>query len=312
MKVARKSIPVFAGLIAGNIAAWAWALALFGSHPALLGTALLAYTLGLRHAVDADHIAAIDNVTRKLMQRGQRPVTVGLWFSLGHSSVVVLAAAGIALASVALRDRFAAFHRLGDFIGTGISASFLFLIALANIAVLISIARNVQAPAELPGGFISRLLRPLMRLISNPRHMYPLGFLFGLGFDTASEIALLGISASHASQAVPLWSILVFPALFTAGMSLLDTADGVMMLGAYGWAFEQPGRKRLYNFSITLASVVIALVVGAVEALDLVARKLPRASIAPWASLPAAGFFLILFFAGCWGLSFLIQRTSDA
>jgi len=311
MSVMRKSVAILGGLILGNAAAWGCALIFFAGRPLLLGVALIAYTLGLRHAVDADHIAAIDNVTRKLMQRGQRPVSVGLWFSLGHSSVVILASAGIALLSATLRSRMSGLRVIGDFVGTGVSASFLFLIALANIAVLISVWRDVQLTSQFPGGLLGRLLRPVMKLISASWQMYPLGFLFGLGFDTASEIALLGISAGQASQAMPLWSIMVFPALFTAGMSLVDTADGALMVGAYGWAFASPQRRRLYNFGITLASVVVALGVGSVEAIHLIVSDLPVLAHRV-VLLGIAGISLVAFFGFRWGVSMVAERPSDA
>ena len=245
-----KLIGIYAILVTANLAAWAWALLAFRGYPVLLGTALLAYGFGARHAVDADHIAAIDNVTRKLMQQGQRPVGVGFFFSLGHSTVVALASAGIALAAAALETRFAGWRELGELVGTGVSAAFLFLIALVNLVVLVQLYRAFRrvrrggrlVEDELEGflsqrGLLGRIFRPLFRFIGASWQMYPLGFLFGLGFDTATEVGLLGISAAEAAHGLSLWSILVFPALFTAGMSLVDTTDSVLMLGAYGWAF---------------------------------------------------------------------------
>ncbi len=247
-----KVLLIYAGLIAGNIAAWAWAFAIFGGNAALMGTAILAYTLGLRHAVDADHIAAIDNVTRKLVQDGQKPTGVGLFFSLGHSTVVILACAGIALLSAALTARFAPLRELGTLIGTTVSASFLIIIAAANIVTLVAILRAMRKPsapiAPLPGGPLGRLLKPVMNMIGRSWQMYPLGFLFGLGFDTATEVALLGISAAQAHHAVPFWTIMVFPALFTAGMSLIDATDGILMTRLYGWALVWPSRKLVYKF----------------------------------------------------------------
>ena len=277
---------VFALLILANIAAWAWAFVLFEGQPILLGTALLAYGFGLRHAVDADHIAAIDNVTRTLMQRGQRPVTVGFFFALGHSSVVILAAAAIAATTTALAERFDDMRSLGGLIGTLVSALFLFAIAAANLVILRSVWRtwrHVRAGGAyvdedlnvlLNGrGLLARLFRPLFRLVSQSWHMFPLGFLFGLGFDTATEISLLGVSATQAGQGMPVWSIMVFPALFAAGMSLVDTTDGVLMLGAYQWAFIKPIRKLFYNLVITLVSVVMAVLIGGIELLGLAAER---------------------------------------
>jgi len=273
---------IYAILIAANVAAWAWALVAFRQHPLLLGTSLLAYGFGLRHAVDADHIAAIDNVTRKLMQEGKRPVAVGFFFSLGHSTIVVLASIAIAATALAFKNRFDAFQGVGSVIGTLVSAFFLLMIAAMNIVILGTVYRTFQrvragAPyvdedlnALLAGrGLLARLFRPMFRLIGRSWHMYPLGFLFGLGFDTATEVGLLGISAAQASQGLSIWSILVFPALFTAGMSLIDTTDSLLMLGAYGWAFIKPIRKLYYNMTITLISVIVALLVGGIEALGL-------------------------------------------
>ena len=234
---------IYLVLIAANLGAWAWAILAFRDYPVLLGTALLAYGFGLRHAVDADHIAAIDNVTRKLMQDGKRPVTVGFFFSLGHSTVVVLASIAIAATATAFNGRLIALHQFGSAVGTLASAGFLLIIAIMNCVILATVYhtfRRVKAGgryvdedlnALLAGrGLLARLFRPMFRLIHRSWHMYPLGFLFGLGFDTATEIGLLGISAAQASQGMPIWSILVFPALFTAGMSLIDTTDSVLML----------------------------------------------------------------------------------
>jgi nickel/cobalt transporter (NiCoT) family protein len=284
--VGGKIVAIYVGLLAFNGLAWAWAFVAFRDHPVLLGTALLAYTFGLRHAVDADHIAAIDNVTRKLMQQSQRPVGVGLFFSLGHSTVVVLASIAIAATTTALQAKFGAFKDVGVVIGTIVSALFLFAVAAANVVILVAVYRTFMAVRRgerlveeqldmllAQRGFLGRWLRPLFGLISKSWHMYPLGFLFGLGFDTATEIGVLGISAVQAADALPLWSIMVFPALFTAGMSLVDTTDAILMIGAYGWAFVKPIRKLYYNMTITLVSVVIAILIGGVEVLGLLADR---------------------------------------
>jgi len=286
-RMRKKLIALCALLVGGNLLAGTWAFFALHDYPVLLGTALLAYTFGLRHAVDADHIAAIDNVTRKLMQEGERPLAVGFFFSLGHSTVVIIASAAIALATGALEDRLAFFKSVGGVIGTLVSASFLFLVAAANLLILRSVYlsfREVRRSGRYDEGDLNRLLerrgllsrffRPLFRLVSRSWHMYPLGLLFGLGFDTATEIGLLGISAAQASKGLPIWSIMVFPALFTAGMSLVDTTDGVLMLGAYGWAFIKPIRKLYYNLTITLVSVFVAIAVGSIEVLGLMADQL--------------------------------------
>jgi high-affinity nickel-transport protein len=282
----RRLIGVYCALILGNIAAWVWAVLAFRDQPLLLGTALLAYGFGLRHAVDADHIAAIDNVTRKLMQDRQRPVAVGFFFALGHSAVVALAAAAIAATTSAMEGRVEAFKSVGGVISTSISALFLFLIAAMNLLIVRAVWRTFrhvrsggaydEADFDLllnKRGLLARFFRPLFRLISRSWHMLPLGFLFGLGFETATEVALLGISGTAIAKGVPIWSIMVFPALFAAGMSLIDTTDGVLMLRAYDWAFVNPVRKLYYNLVITVVSVIVAVVIGGIEALGLFADQ---------------------------------------
>jgi high-affinity nickel-transport protein len=235
-----------------NAGSWIWAVMVFDGHPVLLGTAFLAYSLGLRHAVDADHIAAIDNVTHKLMQAGKRPVGVGFLFSLGHSTIVLAGAAAIAGMALTLQNRIAAIKAVGSVVGTLVSTVFLFAIAMVNLIVLRSTYRAfVKVRSGLcyqdedfdtlmgNRGCLSRVFRPIFRIIERSRHMYALGLLFGLGFDTATEIGLLGISASEASKGVSFNSILLFPMLFAAGMSLIDTTDNILMLGAYGWGVRE-------------------------------------------------------------------------
>ncbi len=277
---------IYGFLLVFNAGTWLWAMIVFRHYPVLLGTAFLAYSLGLRHAVDADHIAAIDNVTRKLMQEGKQPVTVGLMFSLGHSTIVFIGSIVIASAALVLQQRVDAFRSLGGMIGTLVSTVFLFGIAFVNLAVLRAVYRvfvrvrngspYVEEDLNLllaDRGFLARLFRPMFAMIRQSWHMYPLGLLFGLGFDTATEIGLLSISATEASKGLPVMSTLVFPALFAAGMSLVDTTDNILMLGAYGWAFVKPVRKLYYNMTITLVSVIVALVVGGIEALALFAGR---------------------------------------
>lgn len=317
-----------AALMAANALAWLWALAMFHDNPTLLGTALLAYTFGLRHAVDADHIAAIDNVTRKLMQDGRRPLGVGLYFSLGHSTVVVLASAAIAIGAAALETQFQQFRQIGAVAGTAVSVTFLFGIALANIMVLMAVYRTFRRvkaggtyneedlnPLLASRGPLSRLFRPVFRLIRTSWHMYPLGFLFGLGFDTATEVGVLGMSAVGASRGLPIWSIMVFPALFTAGMTLVDTADGILMVRAYGWAFVRPIRKLYYNMTMIALSVAVAVIIGGIEALGLIGDQLGSGAVF-WrivASLNDGfgmlGFLIIGLFAGCFLVSLLVYRA---
>ena len=323
-----KGIGMYAVLIAFNAAAWLWALIEFSDRPLLLGTAFLAYSFGLRHAFDADHIAAIDNVTRKLMQEGRRPIAVGFFFSFGHSTIVVGLALAIALTATALQSHFDTFKTIGGMVGTSVSALFLFAIAAANIVVLMQVYRafrTVRRGGSLreedidhmlaQRGFLGRIFRPAFRLIERSWHMYPLGVLFGLGFDTATEVGLLGISAAQAAHGLSIWSILIFPALFTAGMSLMDTTDSTVMVGAYGWAFVKPIRKLYYNMTITFVSVVAALVVGGIEALGLIGDRLGLEG--PFWSFIGAlgdnfglvGYGIVAFFVASWAVSFLIYKA---
>ena len=322
-----KVIGLYGVLLAFNVGAWTWAALAFHRYPLLLGTSLLAYSFGLRHAVDADHIAAIDNVTRKLMQDGKRPIAVGFMFSLGHSSIVVLGAAAIAGTAIALQHHFDGIRNIGGLIGTIVSAVFLFAIAFVNMIVLRSIYRAfvrvrrggayIEEDFDMllgDRGFLARIFRPVFRMITRSWHMYPLGLLFGLGFDTATEIGLLAISAAEASKGLPFWSTLVFPVLFAAGMSLIDTTDNILMLGAYGWAFVKPIRKLYYNMTITSVSVVVALLVGGIEALGLIGGHLHLQG-AFWdfidrlnSNFGVLGYCIIGIFALAWIVSIAIYK----
>lgn len=317
---------LFGLLVAANVGAWSWALFLFHAQPLMIGTALLAWGLGLRHAVDADHIAAIDNVTRKLMQDGQRPITVGLWFALGHSAIVMIAAVAIALTTSAL-SQFEAFGQIGGIVATSVSVVFLFTIAAMNLVILQSVWKTfahvraggayVEEDLDLllgNRGLLARLFRPMFRLVNRSWHMAPLGFLFGLGFDTATEVAILGLSANQAANGLSIGTILVLPTLFAVGMALIDTADGVVMLGAYEWAFVKPIRKLYYNITITLISALVAIVIGGIEAVALVGDKLGLTG-APWSiatelgeNFNGLGFAIIGLFIVCWAASFAIYR----
>ena len=324
-KTTRNAIYLLIGLIVANALAWLWAFSEFGTNPVLMGTALLAYSFGLRHAVDADHIAAIDNVTRKLMQQGKTPIAVGTYFSLGHSTIVVLASFAIAATAMAFKDDMAWFHETGGLIGTLVSSLFLLLFGVLNLVILRSVYKKFKqvkagktfAPEELDGivsnngGLMARLFRRVFNLVNKSWHMYPVGFLFGLGFDTATEIGLLGISATSASHGISLWSIMVFPVLFAVGMALIDSLDNFVMIGAYGWAFSKPLRKLYYNITITAASVVVALFIGGVEALGLIADKL-ELSGGIWTPINAIsdhfgeiGYWIIGMFVLCWLISAL-------
>jgi len=278
---------VFGLLAAVNIAAWVWASYAFRGNAVLLGTAIVAFTLGLRHAADADHIAAIDNVTRKLMQEGHKPLSVGFYFALGHSTVVLIASLGIFLTATAIETHLSRFTEIGAIFGTLISALFMVAIALMNLLILMGTYkafRQVQNGGSYTeqnldlllagGGIMTRLFRPVFRMLSRSWHMYPVGFLFGLGFDTATEVALFGIAAASAAKGLSIGSMMIFPVLFAAGMVLVDTTDGILMIGAYGWAFVKPIRKLYYNMTITFVSVVVAFFIGGVEALGLLKDKL--------------------------------------
>jgi nickel/cobalt transporter (NiCoT) family protein len=323
-----KIVAIYAVLIALNAIAWIVAVIAFaGGHSLLLGTALLAYTFGLRHAVDADHISAIDNVTRKLMQENKRPVSVGFFFSLGHSTIVVILTLLIAVAAAALKRSLPELQYIGGFLGTSISAIFLFAIAAINIVVLIEIAQAfTQVRAGKPycdrtlyesldqRGLMSRFCGPLLKCVAKSWHMYPIGLLFGLGFDTATEVGLLGIAAVETGNGLSIWSILIFPALFTVGMSLVDTTDGILMLGAYGWAFAKPVRKLFYNMTITATSVLVALLVGGIEVFSIIGSRLGLHGTF-WNGISGAsnnfgelGFIIIGVFVVSWLASIAVYR----
>lgn len=327
--VAVKASITYGILIAANLGAWIWACAAFANRPALLGTAFLAYMFGLRHAFDADHIAAIDNVVRKLIQEDKAPYSVGFFFALGHSTIVVLASIAIAATASALQGRLEAFHSIGGVVGTAVSALFLMVIGIANLFVLRAVwaafARVRRggrvADRELDSvlanrGVIARLFQRLFGVVSRSWHMYPIGFLFGLGFDTATEIGLLGISATQAAEGMSFWTILVFPSLFMAGMSLVDTTDSVLMTRVYGGESVHSIRKLWYNLTITAASVVVALFIGGVEALSLVRDRLALEG-GFWARIESLndnlanfGYAVVGIFAGSWLLSTVLYRIN--
>jgi high-affinity nickel-transport protein len=322
-----KVICIYALLGAVNVAIWIWAVVSLADQPALLGTAFLAYVLGLRHAVDPDHIAAIDNVVRKLMQEHKRPHAVGLFFALGHSLAVGLAAAAIAATAAVIEGRFQSFKSVGAVVSTTVSAFFLLAVAVVNLVILRGVWRSFKKARRgepvlddelnmlLAGrGFLARLFRPLFRVVTRSWQMFPVGFLFGLGFDTATEISLFAVAASQASGGMSFSTVMVFPALFTAGMTLLDTTDSVLMVGAYGWAFLNPIRKLWYNLTITSVSVLVALLIGGIEALGLIAQRLGLET-GLWRFIGDAnddlanfGFVIVGVFIAAWALSFLIYK----
>lgn len=274
-------------LLIFNIGIWIITFILSVKNPILLGLVTLAYGLGLRHAVDADHIAAIDNTTRKLMQDNQRPVAVGFFFSLGHSTIVILLSFLIAFSTAFVKRYLPALQENGSLIGTTVSSIFLLTVGIINLVLFIDIYKiwtkvmndrnykDASIDKQLDNrGFLTRLIKPIMKTVKHSWNMYIVGFLFGLGFDTASEVGLLSISAASAASGMHWINILILPLAFTAGMSLVDTLDGILMLGAYGWAYINPVRKLYYNLNITFISVFVALVIGGIEALQIISTQL--------------------------------------
>ena len=321
------------GLLIGVIAPHHYALG--GDHPVYtVGVGLLAYTFGLRHAFDADHIAAVDNTTRKLMADAEatgadrKPLSVGFWFSLGHSTIVFalsfLLAVGVREIAAPLADDDSTLHAVTGVVGAVVSGTFLWVLGLLNLAVLVGILkvfrrmrRGEYDEAALERqlnnrGFMNRFLGGLTTSVRKPWHIYPVGVLFGLGFDTATEVGLLVLAGGAAAYALPFYSILVLPVLFAAAMSLMDTVDGVFMNAAYGWAFAKPVRKVFYNITITSISVAVALVIGTIELVGVVAD---RASITTgpigWvAAIPLdyAGYGIVALFVGSWLLAIAVWR----
>ena len=294
-------------------------------YPQLLGFSFLAYTLGLRHAFDADHIAAIDNTVRKLVQQKSDPTGIGFFFSLGHSSVVIIMAIITAISMHWAEQNIPQIQTIGSMIGIAVSGSFLLLIGLFNLYIWFDIYRffcklrqgeydeESVEQVLLNRGIISRFFRPLYRFINKSWHVYPLGFLFGLGFDTASEVALLAISANAATQSLPVNSIMALPVLFAAGMSLMDTADGVFMTTAYHWAFSTPLRKIYYNLSVTGLSVIAALFIGLIELAQVISPKLGlNGGIWGWIqnlSFGGIGYLLVGLFVLTWLISYLLWKV---
>ena len=295
------------------------------------GTAALAYTLGMRHAFDADHISAIDNTTRKLMSEGKRPLAVGFFFSLGHSSVVatltILLNFGIKALGTQLKDKNSGLHHYTGLVGTTVSGAFLMFIAILNLVILVSIVkvfvamrRGLYNEEELEKhldsrGFLMRFFGPIARRIDSSWKMYPLGILFGLGFDTATEVGLLVLTGSSVIAGLPWWATLSLPLFFAGGMSLLDTIDGSFMNFAYGWAFSKPVRKVYYNIIITGLSVGVALYVGGLELLQVLANQLDLTG-GLWDyvmsfNLNSAGYIIVAAFIVVWSVALLIWKYGN-
>jgi high-affinity nickel-transport protein len=318
-----RAIVMMTMLAAANGLVWLWAWAVFKGNPTLIGTAMLAYGLGLRHAVDADHIAAIDNATRKMMEGGRRPVTLGMFFSLGHSAVVFILTLAVLVTTASLGSILDPIRAVLSNVGTTLSLAFLVSIACLNLLTLVSVWRKLRADSgaghataahePAAGGLMARLLAPLSRCVNRSWHMFFVGFLFGLSFETATEISLLSLSVSEMTNGLSPRLVLVFPVLFAAGMSLLDAADGVMMLGVYGWALSRPRRRLMYNFVITSLSVLVALLVAAIGFAGLLGGGEEQHEGAPVASLldinmTSLGCIVVLTFAAVWLIAVSVSR----
>ncbi|SAM05426.1 hypothetical protein [Absidia glauca] len=286
-KVRPKVLLMITFLCIINIVIWVVAVLVYKPYPSMIGTGALAYTLGLRHAVDADHISAIDNVTRKLLNDNKHPVSVGLFFSLGHSTIVFVVAVVVAATANAVANGVDHFAEIGGIIGTSISIAFLVLIAALNIIVLAGVLRTLRMVkregiyTEMDieehlnnSGLLGRFFRPVFRFVDASWKMYPLGLLFGLGFDTSTEIILLGITAIQGAKGMSMWLIILLPLLFASGMSLIDSLDGMLMLFTYTWAYVNPIRKLYYNLTITMISVVVAALVAVIEFFSLIGQQL--------------------------------------
>jgi nickel/cobalt transporter (NiCoT) family protein len=293
-----------------------------------VGTGVTAYTLGMRHAFDADHIAAIDNTTRKLMAEGKRPLSVGFFFSLGHSTIVVtltlLLALGLRAVGAELTDGSSALHTYGGLVGTLVSGGFLYLLGLVNLVILVGILRvfrdmrrghldEAALEEQLDSrGLLARVLRPALRAVREPWQIYPVGVLFGLGFDTVTEVTLLVLAGTSVAAGLPWYAIMCLPILFAAGMSLLDTIDGSFMNFAYGWAFAKPVRKVYYNITITGLSVAVALLVGTAELLSILADRLHlTGGLWSWVGgldLNQLGYGIVALFVAVWGGAVAVWR----
>jgi high-affinity nickel-transport protein len=308
-----------------HLTGWGLYLHYAGDHPALVGLGFTAYMLGLRHAFDADHIAAIDDTVRFMLQRGERPLGIGFFFSLGHSTIVLALAVGVAFAATAVRDHLPAWKDVGGLVGAGVSGTFLWIIGIVNLLVLLDIlgvwrsarkGSHDHAHLEVllrKRGLLTRLCGPhVERLLTKSWQMYPLGVLFGLGFDTASEVGLLALTAGASAGNLPLAGVVAMPILFAAGMSLMDTSDGVLMAKAYDWAFLNPLRKIFYNVTTTSLSVVVALVIGTIELWQVLIALLhlrgPVADAVAGLDFGMLGYVIVGLFLFGWGLSVALWK----
>ena len=316
---------LYVAIGAATVASFAITYAIARSWAIFAGLGITAFVLGLRHGVDADHIAAIDNTTRKLLRDGQRPLTVGTWFSLGHSTIVVGLVVALVVATGAIETHLTAVRALGTILGTAISGAFLFVIGAINLVIVAEVYRLFRGlrdrtlderalDAQLAQrGLMARYLGRWFRLIERPVQIYPVGLLFGLGFDTASEIALIGLSVTvGVTGSVPLPAVLVLPVLFLCGMVIVDTTDGIAMRYAYGWAFARPLRKVYYNLTLTVISVLVAFVVGGLEIAAVLASELGLTGTLATAlariDFLTIGYAIVALFLLVWGGALLLYR----
>jgi high-affinity nickel-transport protein len=327
----RRLIGFYAAIVLIHIIGWGALLTYGAGHPAFIALGGLAYTFGLRHAFDADHISAIDNTTRKLLQEGRKPIGVGFFFSLGHSTVVFVIALALGFAVKAFVSSVVSdngqLRNIGGLIGTSVSGVFLILIGVLNLIILLDIIRvyrRMQAgkydrhslEQELvAGGIMTKVFGRMFKVVTQSWHLYPIGFLFGLGFDTASEVALLAISAGAAAQHLPFVAVLSLPVIFAAGMSLADTTDGAFMSKAYTWAFSNPIRKVFYNLTVTSLSVFVALFVGVVEVAQILIRVLNLqggvfGAVAGFNFIGTVGFLIVGLFILTWIVAFTYFKVA--
>lgn len=319
---------LYAAIIAVTLLGFFASVVIGRSYVLLAGLGIVAYVFGLRHAVDADHIAAIDNTTRKLMQEGKRPFTVGTWFSLGHSTIVVALIIALVFATRAVAADIPTLQSVGSIIGTTISGIFLWIIGIINLVIVFEIYSIFQrlrtgsmSEAQLDEvlskrGFLSRYFGRMFKLIEEPWQIYPVGVLFGLGFDTASEVALIAISVGvGVTSSAPIWMILVLPLMFACGMVMVDTTDGVVMNLAYGWAFLKPIRKIYYNLTVTIISVAVALMIGSVELLQVLSGELSlTGGFWTWLNgidFETLGFGIVALFIISWAIAIAIYKYKD-
>lgn len=320
-------VVIYAVIILVTVMGFLLSFAIGRTAIVLAGLGIVSYVFGLRHGVDADHIAAIDNTTRKLLQEKKRPLTVGTWFSLGHSTVVVGLIVALIFATRAVSASVPMLQAAGDIAGTLISGGFLWIIGLINVLIVVGVYRIFTAmrerkmdQAELDSlmdkrGFMSRYFHSLFKLVKNPWQIYPVGVLFGLGFDTATEVALIAISVGvGVSTGIPVYYVLVLPLLFTCGMVLVDTTDGVLMRVAYGWAFLNPLRKVYYNLTVTIISVLVAWVIGSIELLQVLSTELGLSgSFWLWIDsldFETIGYGIVAIFAVSWLVSMAYWRVN--